>query len=128
MNNIGTKLKIIGFSVPIKYADRIAAIARQERRTKRSVFEAMVDLYEETRQKEKAFNDMVIRTIAEAEQEKKTNPKTTEELLREFRGITQMNRERLKAQGINFSDEDINKMVYEDRQKREKRNWLQSGT
>jgi len=37
MNTTTRQLKVIGFSVPVTYAERINAITRRERRTKRAI-------------------------------------------------------------------------------------------
>lgn len=127
MNTRIDTVKVIGFSVPTSYAERIDSIARRERRTKRSVFQAMVDLYEETQKKEQAFQDMVMKTLRGAEQEKTSNPKNTEELLKEFRKVKQENLERNKELGISYTDEDINTMVYGERKEQERRDWVSGG-
>ena len=114
MNTPTSRLKVIGFSVPATYEERINAITRRERRTKRAVFEAMVNLYEETiRKRERAFDALVTKAIAEAEEEKRSNPKTPETLLAEFQRLSEAGRREAEALGIDGCDEEaLNTMVY----------------
>jgi hypothetical protein len=120
MNTTTSNLKVIGFSVPVTYAERINAITRRERRTKRAIFEAMVDLYEETiRKREQAFDALVTRAIAEAEEEKRTNPKTPGELLTEFQRLSEAGRREAEALGIDVRDEEaLNTLIYAEREAR----------
>ena len=120
MNTTTSNLKVIGFSVPVTYAERINAITRRERRTKRAIFEAMVDLYEETlRKRKQAFDALVTRAIAEAEEEKRTNPKTPEELLAEFQQLSEAGRREAEALGIDVRDEEaLNTLIYAEREAR----------
>ena len=120
MNTTGSNLKVIGFSVPATYAERINTITRRERRTKRAVFEAMVNLYEETiRKRERAFDALVTKAIAEAEEEKRSNPKTPETLLAEFQRLSEAGRREAEALGIDVRDEEaLNTLVYAKREAR----------
>ena len=120
MNTTTSNLKVIGFSVPVTYAERINAITRRERRTKRAIFEAMVDLYEETiRKREQAFDALVTRAIAEAEEEKRTHPKTPGELLTEFQRLSEAGRREAEALGIDVRDEEaLNTLIYAEREAR----------
>ena len=120
MNTTTSNLKVIGFSVPVTYAERVNAITRRERRTKRAIFEAMVDLYEETvRKRERAFDALVTKAIAEAEEEKRAHPKTPETLLAEFQRLSEAGRREAEALGIDVRDEEaLNTMVYAKREAR----------
>ena len=117
-----SNLKVIGFSVPTAYAERVNAIARRERRTKRSVFQAMVDLYEEAlRKRAQALDTLVMKAIALAEEEKRTNPKTPQELLAEFQRLAETGRQEAEALGIDVRDEEaLDNLVYEARQERQR--------
>jgi hypothetical protein len=98
----------------------VNAITRRERRTKRAIFEAMVDLYEETvRKRERAFDALVTKAIAEAEEEKRTHPKTPETLLAEFQRLSEAGRREAEALGIDVRDEEaLNTLVYAKREAR----------
>ena len=105
MNTTTRPLKVIGFSVPVTYAERINAITRRERRTKRAIFEAMVDLYEETtRQQERMFDALITKAIAEVEEEKQTHPKLPEEILADVRDMAQTLAKRANALNLEITE------------------------
>jgi len=74
MRTKSDNLKIIGFSAPASYARRVEAIARRERRTKRAVFESMVDLYEEVgKRREALLDDLVSSAIGGVKSEERSS-------------------------------------------------------
>jgi metal-responsive CopG/Arc/MetJ family transcriptional regulator len=111
--------KIIGFSVPPVLADEVEQIAREERRTKSELFREMLRVYRSYRKKqpEPAIDDAwVMQVIREAQEEQRRNPMTQEEVRALDERLTSYGEERLKALGIT-SEEEINDIVYEERQK-----------
>ena len=114
MNTTTRPLKVIGFSVPVTYAERINAITRRERRTKRAIFEAMVDLYEETvRKRERVFQSLDT-AIQEALREKKEQKVVDgEQWMTEWKELSRYGSTRAQALGI--TDQEIDTMAYEGR-------------
>ncbi len=114
MNTSTNNLKVIGFSVPVAYANRVDAITRRERRTKRAVFEAMVDLYEEmARRRERALQNLDI-AIQEALGEKKEQKGfDREQWMTEWKEFSRYGKKRREALGI--TDQEIDTMAYEGR-------------
>jgi mevalonate kinase len=108
-----SQLKVIGFSVPTAYAERVNAIARSERRTKRSVFQAMVDLYEETLRKRERLLRNADAAIQEALREKAEGSVDGEQWLSEWKELSRYGSKRAQALGI--TDREIDTMAYEGR-------------
>ena len=108
---LGTSnLKVIGFSVPTAYAERVDAITRRERRTKRAVFEAMVDLYEETLQKRERLLRNMDTAIQEALREKALERFDGERWMSEWTALAQYGSKR--AQALGMTDTEIDAMAY----------------
>lgn len=103
-------LKVIGFSVPTAYAERVDAITRRERRTKRAVFEAMVDLYEETLRKRERLLRNMDTAIQEALREKALERFDGEQWMAEWKALAQYGSKR--AQALGMTDTEIDAMAY----------------
>ena len=111
MNTTTRQLKVIGFSVPVTYAERVNAITRRERRTKRAIFEAMVDLYEETvRKRERVFQSLDT-AVQEALREKEQESFDGEQWMAEWKELSRYGAKRAQALGI--TDQEIDTMAYE---------------
>jgi glyceraldehyde-3-phosphate dehydrogenase/erythrose-4-phosphate dehydrogenase len=112
--NNNLKLKVIGFSVPTVYAERVDAITRRERRTKRAVFEAMVDLYEETVRKRGRIFRSLDTAVQEALREKKEqNVFDGEQWMAEWKELSRYGSTRAQALGI--TDQEVDALAYEGR-------------
>lgn len=110
MTTTTNNLKVIGFSVPTAYAERVDAITRRERRTKRAVFEAMVDLYEETLRKRERLLRNMDTAIQEALREKALERFDGEQWMSEWTALAQYGSKRAQALGI--TDAEIDAMTY----------------
>lgn len=113
MNTGTSPLKVIGFSVPTVYAERVNAITRRERRTKRAVFEAMVDLYEETlRKRERLLQNLDV-AVQDALREKERDSFDGERWISEWKELARYGSKRAQALGI--TGEEIDAMAYDGR-------------
>ena len=113
MNTTTRQLKVIGFSVPVTYAERVNAITRRERRTKRAIFEAMVDLYEETIRKRERLLRNLDTAVQEALREKEQERFDGEQWMTEWKELSRYGSTRAHALGI--TDQEIDAMAYEGR-------------
>jgi hypothetical protein len=106
-------VKVIGFSVPTTYAERVDAFARRERRTKRSIFESMVDLYEETVRKRERLLRNLDTAVQEALREKEQERFDGEQWMTEWKELSRYGSRR--AQGLGVTEKEIDAMAYERR-------------
>ena len=113
MNTPTRQLKVIGFSVPVTYAERINAITRRERRTKRAIFEAMVDLYEETVRKRERLLRNLDTAVQEALREKEQERFDGEQWMTEWKELSRYGSRR--AQVLGLTDREIETTTYEGR-------------
>lgn len=110
MTTATNNLKVIGFSVPTAYAERVDAITRRERRTKRAVFEAMVDLYEETLRKRERLLRNMDTAIQAALREKALERFDGERWMSEWTALARYGSKR--AQALGMTDTEIDAMAY----------------
>lgn len=116
MKSLNKTIKIVGFSVPSEYSDKVEKIARQERRTKAAVFQAMVDLYEQTMKERELFERKLGRSIKEALIEKKQGAPDPKEWMKEWKELASYGRRQAEALGI--TEEDVSTMAHEGRSRR----------
>ena len=119
MTTTTNNLKVIGFSEPVSYAERVDAITRRERRTKRAIFEAMVDLYEETLRKRKQVLQHLDVAVQEALREKEREPFDGEQWMSAWEALARYGSKRAEALGI--TEEHIDAMAYDRRNIRRER-------
>ena len=111
--------KIIGFSVPVSVAEDVDAIAQRERRTKSEVFQAMLRLYKtESAKRGDDFDEWVNGIIVESLEEKQQSPMTAEQAITAFRSQAKTGQNKGAAQGRVRTEEDINRIVHEERKAR----------
>jgi metal-responsive CopG/Arc/MetJ family transcriptional regulator len=113
------QIKHVGFTLPSPMEREFDRIATEEHRTKSELFREMFRVYRSYRKKhpEPTIDDeWVMQVIAEAEEEERWNPMTTEELLRESRVLSEYGARQAKKVGIDVEDEEvINRIVHEER-------------
>lgn len=113
MNTKIDNLKVIGFSVPTTYAKRVDAFARRERRTKRSIFESMVDLYEETICKREQLLRNLDTAIQETLREREQESFDGEQWMTEWKKLARYGSKRAQILGI--TEREIDAVAYEGR-------------
>ena len=111
--------RTIGFSVPPGIATEIDTQAKKLQLTKSEFFRDMFRAWQEKSNRDRIFESMITKAIAESEEEKRTNPKTPETLLAEFQKLSEAGRREAEALGIDVRDEEtLNDMVYAEREAR----------
>ena len=110
----------LGFSVPPAMVKEVAAMARQERRTKSELFREMVRVYRRYRS-QRDYDDLrwVNNIIAEAQAEQAKNPMTVEELLAECDSLAKYGAAQAKKLGI--KPKDVDRLIHEYRRERRAR-------
>jgi hypothetical protein len=116
--------KNIAFTVPPVMADEFERLAREEQSTKSELFRRIFRYYQASQKLPKKqttdidinFDAWVEQVIFEAVEEQKTNPMTGGEFGRIMDDAMRYGEERSQALGIT-SEEQINDIVYEERQK-----------
>ncbi len=110
--------KTIGFSVPPSMAEEFESLARDERRTKSELFREMLRLYRTYRQRvggvdEERFDQLVERVLREAQE----NPMSAEEMDEVEQRLMRYGAR--KARELGIAEEDVDRIVYAERKKRE---------
>ena len=112
--------KNLGFTVPPVMAEEFERLASEEGSTKSELFRRMFRLYKSYRapMERRGFDtgSWVERLISEAQAEEKRSPLTNEAFRSGIERATRYGAERAEAVGIS-SEEAINELVYEERQK-----------
>jgi metal-responsive CopG/Arc/MetJ family transcriptional regulator len=113
------QIKHVGFALPSPMEKEFDQIATEEHRTKSELFREMFRVYRSYRKRRpepEIDDEWVMQVIAEAEEEERRNPMTTEELLRESRALSEYGARQAKKVGIGVEDEEvINCIVHEER-------------
>src|SRR5207253_3088330 len=113
---MGRTTKIIGFSVPPTLVREVERLAKEERRTKSELFREMLRVYDRYRkQRERDEERWVMQVIREAQEEERTNPMTTEQLLAEEKRLARYGARQAKKLGI--KQKDIDRIIHESRAK-----------
>ncbi len=111
--------KIIGVSVPPSLAREFEQVAKDERRTKSELFREMFRMYDSYRkQRDREFDEWVMKTIREAQEEEKRSPMSEEEFKAESEELARYGDKQAKKMGIKL--EDVDKIIHEERAKRRK--------
>ncbi len=97
--------KTIGFSVPPGIAAQINDQAKKLQLTKSEFFRDMYRVWREKKERDQIFTSMVTKAIAEAEEEKRTNPKTPKEILDDMEDMAETLSERAKTLGLKITEE-----------------------
>lgn len=115
MSSNSAPLKIIGFSTSSAYADRVDAIAKRERRTKRAVFESMVELYEKSAREQERTVRLVNDAIAAGVRDRKEGTLSREQWAEEWKNLIRYGAGKAKESGLSL--EDVDALLYESRRK-----------
>lgn len=109
--------KMVGFTVPPMMADELERMADEEQRTKSELFREMFRLYRSYRQQKREQEEASLdRLVAQALLEAQATSRTDEEVARSMREIARYGNKR--AQALRLTESDVNRIVYEERQKR----------
>jgi hypothetical protein len=112
-------MKHVGFTVPPPLAEEFERIARKEQRTKSELFREMFRVYRSYRKKHpeaEIDDEWVMQAIREAQEEKRQNPMTREDILRESKSLAEYGARQAKKLGIDVNDDEvINRIVHEER-------------
>ena len=113
--------KNLGFTVPPRMAEEFERLALEEESTKSELFRRMFRLYQTYRSPLKQRGEdsaaWVERLIAEAQAEERRAPLSDKEFRAGIEQAMRYGAEQAEAVGVR-SEEDINEMVYEERQRR----------
>jgi hypothetical protein len=116
-----TQIKHVGFTLPSPMERELRQMATEEHRTKSELFREMFRVYRSYRKRHpepEIDDEWVMQVIREAQEEQRTNPMTTEELLRESRALSEYGARQAKKVGIDVEDtEAINRIVHEERRR-----------
>lgn len=96
--------KTVGFSVPPRIAAQIEKQAKILQLTKSELFRDMFRAWEEKKEWDKAFEAVVMKTIAKTEEEKQTSPKSSEELLADMEDMARTLTQRAKNLGLKITE------------------------
>ena len=111
--------KIIGVSVPPAVAKKFDRVAKEEQRTKSELFREMFRMCESYRkQRDREFDEWVMKTFREAQEEEKRSPMSEEEFIAESEELLRYGAKQAKKAGI--KREDVDKIIHEERAKRRK--------
>lgn len=122
---VGRTTKTVGFTVPPAMAEDFERLAEKKQRTKSELFREMFRFYRTyhkalERAEEERFERLIDEAIAEGLQ-KKENPTTTiEEDLAESKRLARYGARQAKKLGIDTSEEGINRIIREERDKRQR--------
>lgn len=112
--NVSRTTKILGFSVPPALQKEVEEIAKEERRTKSELFREMLRIYKRYRtQRERDEDSWVMQVIRDAEAEKKTDPMSQADILRESDRSARYGATQAKKLGIKPGD--IDRIMHEHR-------------
>jgi hypothetical protein len=113
------QIKHVGFTLPSPMERELCQMATEEHRTKSELFREMFRVYRSYRKRHpepEIDEEWVMQVIAEAQEEERRSPMTTEELLRESRALSEYGARQAKKVGIDVEDEEvINRIVHEER-------------
>ncbi len=96
--------KTIGFSVPPGIAAQIDDQAKKLQLTKSEFFRDMFRAWQEKKERDQALEAMVMKAIAEIEEEKQTNPKTPKETLADVQDMAETLSARAKTLGLEITE------------------------
>ncbi len=96
--------KTVGFSVPPGIATRIEEQAKRLQLTKSELFRDMFHAWEEKKARDRAFETVVMKAIAGAEEEKQTYPKSSEERLADLEDMAKTLSKRAKTLGLKITE------------------------
>ena len=96
--------KTIGFSVPPGIAAQIDDQAKKLQLTKSEFFRDMFRAWQEKKERDQALEAMVMKAIAEIEEEKQTNPKTPKEILADVQDMAETLSARAKTLGLEITE------------------------
>lgn len=118
------KNQTLYFSVPLDLAARIEVAAKARGISPSAllceVFRAW-ETWEAEENRERETKALVAKAIAEVEEEKRTNPKTPEELLADFEALHNEWSEHNRKLGISYTEDEIVEMIREDRKRGRRR-------
>ena len=114
--------KNVGFTVPPRMAEEFERLAREEGSTKSELFRRMFRLYQSYQrpleQRGLGSAAWVERLLAEAQDEERHSPLRDEEFRAGMEQARRYGTERARVLGVT-SEEDINTIVYEERQRKQ---------
>jgi hypothetical protein len=121
--NMARTSQNIAFTVPPVMAKEFEQLAQEEQSTKSELFRRIFRFYQSSRRSKKQtsssetdFDAWVENIIFDAVEEKKSNPMSVEETFETDEKLLRYGAERAQALGIT-TEEQINDIVYEERQK-----------
>ncbi|MEI2774336.1 MAG: hypothetical protein V9G98_27790 [Candidatus Competibacter sp.] len=96
--------KTIGFSVPPGIAAQIDDQAKKLQLTKSEFFRDMFRAWQEKKERDQAFEALVMKAMAEVKKEKQTNPKTPKEILADVQDMAETLSARAKTLGLEITE------------------------
>src|SRR5919197_3262936 len=112
-------MKHVDFTVAAPMEEKLEQMAKEEHRTKSELFREMFRVYRSYRKRQpepEIDDEWVMQVIREAQEEQERNPMTPDELVAEFKELSQYGAEQAKKVGIDVEDyEVINRLIHEER-------------